>query len=138
MKSVAEAKIKRVRALELVALGKTYDEVAREVGYSHRGSAHRAVFRALGDHEAEGVAHLRALELARLDKLQSSLWESALSGDIPAVSAVLRIIDQRTRLLGLVPQATARTTSAPISMFAEDWGLNATQEEQRPSQRETG
>lgn len=43
MKSLVEARLKRARALELVAQGKAYDQIAGEVGYSHRGSAHRAV-----------------------------------------------------------------------------------------------
>ena len=102
MKSLAQARIKRVRALELVAEGKSYDEIALAVGYSHRGSAHRAVFKALDDREAEDVDHLRAIELARLDALQVALWDRAMDGDVEAVLAVLRIMDRRIRLLGLV------------------------------------
>ena len=50
---------------------------------------------------AEAVDQHRALELARLDALQASLWDRAEAGDVKAVNAVLRIIDQRSRLLGL-------------------------------------
>ena len=108
MKALAQARIKRVRALELVAEGKSYDEIAQAVGYSHRGSAHRAVFKALDDREAEGVDHLRATELARLDALQVALWDRAMDGDVEAVLAVLRIMDRRIRLLALV---TSRSSS---------------------------
>ena len=86
----------------------SYDEVARAVGYSHRGSAHRAVFKALAEQEVEAVEDLRALELARLDALQAAIWDDAMRGDTRAASAILRIIDQRVRLLGL--QALQRTT----------------------------
>lgn len=42
-----------------------------------------------------------AMELARLDSMQKSLWDDALSGNIRAVEAVLKIIGQRAKLLGL-------------------------------------
>ncbi len=101
MRSLAMAKLKRVRALELVAQGMSYDAVARAVGYRHRGSAHRAVFRALAEREAEDVDYLRAIEVARLDRLQAALWDKALGGDLRAIGVVIRIIGQRARVLGL-------------------------------------
>jgi len=55
--------------------------VARAVGYGHRGRAHRALSRTLSDREVEGVDELRAVELARLDRLQVSIWEQAVGGD---------------------------------------------------------
>ena len=67
MKSLAQARLKRARAVGLVADGKSYTEVAEAVGYRHRGSAHRAVFQALAEREMEAVDDLRALELARID-----------------------------------------------------------------------
>lgn len=108
MKSLAQARIKRLRALELVAEGRSYDEIAQAVGYSHRGSAHRAVFKALDDREAEGADLLRSIEVARLDRLQRALWDRAVGGEVDAILAVLRIMDRRVRLLGLV---TSRSRS---------------------------
>lgn len=101
MKSLAQARIKRNKALELAAEGCSYSEIARRAGYAHRGSAHRAVFKALDEREVVGVDQLRELELDRLDCLQAGLWETALGGDTQAASAVIRIIEARTRLLGL-------------------------------------
>lgn len=102
MKSLAEARLKRVRALELVGEGKSYEEIAQAVGYSHRGSAHRAVFKALEERAVENVETLRAVELARLDALQLALWKRAEEGDVTAITAIVKIIEQRSRLLGLV------------------------------------
>lgn len=101
MKSLALARLKRTQAVELVAQGMSYDQVAKAVGYSHRGSAHRAVFRALAEREVAGVDELRDLELARLDALQDAVWDRATAGDLSAVRVATRIIDQRIRLLGL-------------------------------------
>ena len=101
MRTLASARLKRIRALELAARGLSYDEVARAVGYSHRGSAYRAVFTALDEREVVGVEQLRTVELARLDRLQATVWEDAMAGDPRAVSAAVRVIQQRVRLMGL-------------------------------------
>src|SRR4051794_38225172 len=92
MKSLAEAKLKRARAVELASEGKSYDEIARLAGYRHRGSAHRAVSTALAEREAESVDQLRVVEAARLDRLQAAIWEKAIGGDLRAVDSVLPII----------------------------------------------
>lgn len=46
---------------------------------------------------------LGTLELARLDRLHRSAWDLAVTGDLAAIETVLRIMDQRDRLLGLYP-----------------------------------
>jgi hypothetical protein len=101
MKSLAQARMRRTKALELAAQGLSYDEIARRAGFAHRGSAHRAVFKALDAREAENVDQLRALELDRLDALQASNWEKAVTGDHRSVLLVLRVIEARIRVLGL-------------------------------------
>lgn len=115
MQSIAQAKHKRIRAIELALEGHSYDEIARQVGFSHRGSAHRAVYKALGEREVEAVDGLRRLELDRLDRRQASLWVRALDGDVGAVNVVLKVIDQRIRLLGL--QAPKRADSDELKLL---------------------
>jgi len=107
VRTFATARLRRVRALELAAEGRSYDEVARLVGYRHRGSAHHAVFTALEEREVDGVERLRSVEIARLDHLQVALRPDAMAGDVKAVSAVIRIIDLRLRLHGLGRRGTA-------------------------------
>ncbi len=87
--------------MELAVEGHTYEEIAREIGYANRGTAHRVVQQALSQRVEEGVAELRRLEQERLDALQASLWDRALAGDLRAIRAALRIIEGRCRLLGL-------------------------------------
>jgi hypothetical protein len=89
------------RSIELMAEGKTYDQIARAVGYANRGTAHRVVAKALSERLTEDVEQLRAVEGARLDALQAGLWEQAVAGDRHAARIVVRIIDQRSRLFGL-------------------------------------
>ncbi len=75
--------------------------MAQELGYANRGTAHRIVSQALEAREVESVDLLRQLELDRLDALQLAVWPRAMRGEVPAVLAVLRVLDQRIRLLRL-------------------------------------
>jgi hypothetical protein len=84
------------------------------VGFSHRGSAHRAVYKALGEREVEAVNDLRKLELDRLDALQAALWGRALDGEVAATALVLKVIDQRVRLLGLQTAATSESADPHV------------------------
>lgn len=101
MRSPAQARIKRSRAVELLATGCSYDEIAQQVGFTNRGSAHRAVSKALTERQAENIDLLRAMEGDRLDRLQSAMWDRAMTGDVRAVHAVSQVISQRIRLFGL-------------------------------------
>jgi hypothetical protein len=58
---------------------------------------------------AEGVDIMHRLEIARLDALQAAVWDNALAGDTAAVTGVLRIIEQRSKLLGLGRQLQGPT-----------------------------
>jgi hypothetical protein len=85
---------------------------ANELGYADRGTVHRIVARALGSHLAEGVEHLGQVEVARLDALQAGLWEAALAGDAAATTACVKIVQARSRLLGMYGQAPAASSPA--------------------------
>jgi hypothetical protein len=87
--------------VELARAGWSFDDIAAELGYASRSGAWQAVQKALAAHEGEQVADYRMLELARLDELQSAVWDKAVAGDVAAVSAVLRIVERRMRLMGL-------------------------------------
>jgi hypothetical protein len=92
---------RRSEAIRLKTAGWTYQRIAQELGYANRGTVHRIVSQALEAREVESVDLLRQLELDRLDALQLALWTRAMHGEVPAALAVLRILDQRIRLLGL-------------------------------------
>ncbi len=97
----ALAEWRRARAVELRIEGCGYDDIAREVGYANRGTAHRVVQQVLNARTADGVDQLRAMEKARLDALQRPLWDRAMAGHLPSVRAVHKIIVTRIALLGL-------------------------------------
>jgi hypothetical protein len=93
---------RRAQAIELRTQGWTYEAIARQLGHANRGTAFAIVRKALDTPEAEEVERHRALEAARLDRLQVSLWGGAMAGDVAAVAQVRRIIETRIRLLGLI------------------------------------
>ena len=59
--------------------------------------------KALREQTAEAVGSLRHMENARLDALQSALWDAAMAGDVKAVSTIVQILWARVRLNGLQP-----------------------------------
>lgn len=108
-------------AVNLAGQGKSFDEIARHLGYANRSSAWRLVDRALKSQVADAVQEYRAMELARLDALQVSWWEAACSGDSSATQIVLRVIDQRIRLLGLETTSKSIEKSGPKSLLDIAW-----------------
>lgn len=91
-----EAADKRHRALQLRKAGVTYDQIAQQVGYANRGTAHKAVAQALRDSQQETTPESHRLDSQRLDQVLMALWAKAMSGDVKAVDRVLRVIELRT------------------------------------------
>jgi hypothetical protein len=97
----------------------------RLAGYSHRdiaaqlgvapSSAYKRVRHALDElnkTNLESAEQLRALELLRLDELLSSLWDTAIAGDLRAVDRVLKVMERRAKLLGLDAPVKVETDGA--------------------------
>lgn len=99
--AVLTARDKQRRALELRTEGHTLDQIADQLGYADKSGAHRAITAALDRHESAAVDQYRDLEAARLNELQRAVWPLAIGGDLAAVTACVRIIDRRAKLLGL-------------------------------------
>lgn len=95
------SRLKAVKAMELRMEGLPFTEIARQVGYNSQQAAHDAVKRALLRTEREPADRLRELELARLDVLWQAQFMIAQVGDVQALSACLRIMERRAKLIGL-------------------------------------
>jgi hypothetical protein len=54
-----------------------------------------------------------------LDALQVSLWDKAMNGDVKAVGMVLKIIQMRSRLLGLYTQGFGQGAQTEVMSPAE-------------------
>jgi hypothetical protein len=117
------ASARKTRAVELKLQGLTYQQVADELGYANKGTVHRLVREALDAQQVQSVERLREVEVRRLDALQSGVWAAALSGDVDAVHACLRIIQERIKVLGLAepsPRRGSRCKQPQTVILLED------------------
>ena len=92
------------REAEVVNLrrqGLTWDMISERVGYASPSAAHFAYQRAARRIVQDGIEDIRKVEAERLDIAQAAIWGLVLNGDIPAVSALIRIQERRAKLLGL-------------------------------------
>jgi len=111
---------RKLKALELRKAGFTYQAIADMVGYKTAGGAHRAVLTALKKTLQEPSDEVRKIELERLDELLKALWDKRHN---PAYAdRVLRIMERRSKLLGLDAPTKTDVTSAgeKIRIFI-DW-----------------
>lgn len=76
MKPLHEARTKKIRAVELFANGQSYSEIARELGFTNRGSAHRCVTNGLSMYGNTTINDLRAKEFERLDALLATVYRA--------------------------------------------------------------
>ena len=95
------AALRQTDALGLRQSGKTFAEIAAQLGYSDPSGARNAVLAALRDNVTEPNAEMRTLELARLDALHEALWVKALGGDLGAIDRILKLMERRAKILGL-------------------------------------
>jgi hypothetical protein len=99
-----EAKERALKALELRKKGVRYEQIAQQLGYSNRGSAHKAVMKELellAKGCREEAAQVRDLELQRLDDLFLAAWKAIADGSESAIDRALRVSESRRKLMGL-------------------------------------
>lgn len=114
---------RRGKAIALRLAGMDYESIAQRLGYADRGAACKDIQRAMEANiaqQTQSADTLREVELMRLDRLQAAAWQAAASGDLKAIETVLKIVDRRSRLLGLdAPIKTDVTVSDAITSEIE-------------------
>ncbi|WP_141845244.1 helix-turn-helix domain-containing protein [Humibacillus xanthopallidus] len=117
----ALAAARQARAVELATQGLTYQAIADELGYAHKGTVYRMVHQALARNRREAVEGLQELEVARLDAVQHALWDKAMGGDVGAGQVIIQIIQARCRLLSLdLRTAPAAATPRTVVLRKEE------------------
>jgi type III secretion system FlhB-like substrate exporter len=123
----AKAAEKRKKAVALRLAGMDWQAVADQSGYASAGAACTAVTEALKVHlqeQKEVVEELRAVEIARYDRLQAAFWPKAITEKDPkAAEVVLKCIAGRVKLTGT--EAPLRTEhsgpgGAPIAFTSAE------------------
>ncbi|MCB8909005.1 hypothetical protein KUG88_02495 [Rhodococcus rhodochrous] len=115
-------------ALELRRRGKQWAEIAVELGYADRASAYNAAKRLLDRTEFESVEEYRAIEADRLDeahRIQADALDRLVNAQNleavpPAVNALVKISDRRSKLLGL-----DAPTRVDVAYSGEDFAATA-------------
>jgi len=92
---------REAKVLELRRGGITFDTIAKRLGFAHASGAHQAYENACKRIVYAEVEETRKVEMDRLDIAQSAIWTNVLRGDVPSVTALMRIMDRRAKLLGL-------------------------------------
>lgn len=115
--------MKATQALQLRLAGATYDQIAEQLDYLHKGRAHDAVQKALIATVQEPADAYRKMELARLDKLLLSIWTQATTpgpGQMAAQDRAYKNLAMRLfYIAGLkVPDKIAPTTPDGASPYA--------------------
>lgn len=85
--------------------GTSWPLIAVDEGYADVQAAQRDVQRYLQEGRAVVADYRRremlAMEIARLDALQTAIWANAMGGHLPSVTACMNLIITRVRLLAL-------------------------------------
>lgn len=97
------AALRCVQSFDLRRAGWSYRAIGEKLGIS-AAQAFRYVARGLDElatKASESAGELRKLELHRLDRLQSGLWSTAAGGDPKSAAVVIKLMERRSKLLGL-------------------------------------
>lgn len=115
--STIDAKLRAAKALELRMEGMKFDDIATELGYNSKQAAFDAVTRELRAITREPAEEVLRLDLERLDRMWGVHYLNAQAGDAIALSACMRIMERRAKLLGLDVNKTEVTgkDGAPIA-----------------------
>lgn len=95
---------RRAECFKMRMQGRTFPEIATELGYNSKQSAwsdYQAALRDARNEYTDDLEELRAFELVRLDAIAARAWEYDAAMDIKALDVLLKVADRRARLLGL-------------------------------------
>jgi hypothetical protein len=113
---------RRTIALEQRKRGRTFQQIGSLLGIS-RQAAHKLVKTELDRLKKqcnELAEETRTLELLRLDSLQFAFWGKATRGDTKACHQVLKVMERRSKLLGLDQQEIDKRDLDEIRAFKSE------------------
>jgi hypothetical protein len=97
-KAILAAKRRR-EALQLRLQSYSYNQIAEHLKISDT-QVQRDIERALQETVQEPAQKVFAMEMHRLDELAQAFYMNAVEGDIPSAQMLLRVMEQRGRMLG--------------------------------------
>lgn len=97
------AAARRLQALQLRMAGVSYHAIAERLGVSDTQAFHdvKAELAKIAKQASAEAEHVRTMELERLDAMTLALWAQAKQGNQGAIDRLLRVMERRSKLLGL-------------------------------------
>jgi hypothetical protein len=108
-----------LQALDLRIAGGTYRQIARQLGVNEKTAFYdvQGALASLDAVKAKTAERLRDIELERLDRASTGLVPGIRSGDARAVTALVRVMERRAKLLGLdAPVKQSHEMPEPIKI----------------------
>lgn len=100
--------------------GYSWEQIAQVEHYPSAGAAKYDVDRYLDEGKALVVEssqrEMLALEVARLDSLQLALWKKAMGGHVQSVNAIVNIVMNRARLVGMDANRPGEDANTPRTL----------------------
>lgn len=110
---------RRLKALELRKAGAPYRAIASQLGVSLKQAYDDVTqeLEVLAEKSQAEAAHVRTLELERLDAMTMAIWQQVRQGNQGAIDRALRVMERRAKLLGIdAPEKRREEPTPPI-----DW-----------------
>lgn len=102
------------KALELRLAGASEAQIADHLGLPTTDAVRREISNALAARPDADIPETLSLELARLDRLHMVVWPQATKGSLGAVDRIMKISEQRMRLLTALQHAGMPLTPASL------------------------
>ena len=102
------------KALELRLAGASEAQIADHLGLPDVDAVRRENSNALAARPDADIPETLSLELARLDRLHMAVWPQATKGSLGAVDRIMKISEQRMRLLTALQHAGMSLTPASL------------------------
>lgn len=102
------------KALELRLAGASEAQIADHLGLPDVDAVRREISNALAARPDADIPETLSLDLARLDRLHMAVWPQETKGSLGAVDRIMKISEQRMRLLTALQHAGMPLTPASL------------------------
>ena len=89
------------QVVQLRTQGKTFEQIATQLGYANHSGARDAWLRATERAPMESVNEYRQIHMTRLEALVAILWPKVEAGDLQAFPHLMSALKEEATLLGL-------------------------------------
>jgi hypothetical protein len=96
------------RVIKLRTEGKTYDAIAKELGYADASGARDAWLRAMARYPSEAAEEYRKINMTRLEASIAILWPKIQAGELKAFPHFMAAIKEEGDILGIYAPKESR------------------------------